>query len=107
MNIKRDASLRTVMESVIPKLGEVLGLPKDFSYKDLFYCIYEKKLEENNINRIKLYDFNKVIDVVNTNIDSNRNLASNFEVRPKISIKKNKNTKLLTNCIIKDIKNQS
>ncbi|HHQ8651839.1 TPA: patatin-like phospholipase family protein [Clostridioides difficile] len=107
LNIKRDASLRTVMESVIPKLGEVLGLPKDFSYKDLFYCIYEKKLEENNINRIKLYDFNKVIDVVNTNIDSNRNLAPNFEVRPKISIKKNKNTKLLTNCIIKDIKNQS
>ncbi|TQX31924.1 patatin-like phospholipase family protein [Clostridioides difficile] len=107
LNIKRDASLRTVMEIVIPKLGEVLGLPKDFSYKDLFYCIYEKKLEENNINRIKLYDFNKVIDVVNTNIDSNRNLASNFEVRPKISIKKNKNTKLLTNCIIKDIKNQS
>lgn len=107
LNIKRDASLRTVMESVIPKLGEVLGLPKDFSYKDLFYCIYEKKLEENNINRIKLYDFNKVIDVVNTNIDSNRNLVSNFEVRPKISIKKNKNTKLLTNCIIKDIKNQS
>ncbi|PBI27244.1 patatin-like phospholipase family protein [Clostridioides difficile] len=107
LNIKRDASLRTVMESVIPKLGEVLGLPKGFSYKDLFYCIYEKKLEENNINRIKLYDFNKVIDVVNTNIDSNRNLASNFEVRPKISIKKNKNTKLLTNCIIKDIKNQS
>ncbi|MDX5646569.1 patatin-like phospholipase family protein, partial [Clostridioides difficile] len=83
LNIKRDASLRTVMEIVIPKLGEVLGLPKDFSYKDLFYCIYEKKLEENNINRIKLYDFNKVIDVVNTNIDSNRNLASNFEVRPK------------------------
>ncbi|EGT3867071.1 patatin-like phospholipase family protein [Clostridioides difficile] len=107
LNIKRDASLRTVMESVIPKLGEVLGLPKDFSYKDLFYCIYEKKLEENNINRIKLYDFNKVIDVVNTNIDSNRNLVSNFEVRPKISIKKNKNTKLLTNCIIKDIKKQS
>ncbi|HBG0487524.1 TPA: patatin-like phospholipase family protein, partial [Clostridioides difficile] len=28
LNIKRDASLRTVMESVIPKLGEVLGLPK-------------------------------------------------------------------------------
>lgn len=107
LNIKRDISLRTIMESVIPKLGEVLGLPKNFSYKDLFYCIYEKKLEENSINRIKLYDFNKVIDVVNTNIDSNKNLASNFEIRPKISIKKNKNIKLLTNCIIKDLKNQS
>lgn len=107
LNIKRDVSLRTVMENVIPKLGETLGLPKNFSYKDLFYCVYEKKLEENSINRVKLYDFNKVIDVVNTNIDSNKNLASNFEIRPKISIKKNKNTKLLTNCIIKDLKNQS
>ncbi|MCC0639446.1 MULTISPECIES: patatin-like phospholipase family protein [unclassified Clostridioides] len=107
LNIKRDVSLRTVMENVIPKLGETLGLPKNFSYKDLFYCVYEKKLEENSINRVKLYDFNKVIDVVNTNIDSNKNLASNFEVRPKISIKKNKNTKLLTNCIIKDLKSQS
>ncbi|MGO1042791.1 patatin-like phospholipase family protein [Clostridioides difficile] len=107
LNIKRDVSLRTVMENVIPKLGETLGLPKNFSYKDLFYCVYEKKLEENSINRVKLYDFNKVIDVVNTNIDSNKNLALNFEIRPKISIKKNKNTKLLTNCIIKDLKNQS
>lgn len=107
LNIKRDVSLRTVMENVIPKLGETLGLPKNFSYKDLFYCVYEKQLEENSINRVKLYDFNKVIDVVNTNIDSNKNLASNFEIRPKISIKKNKNTKLLTNCIIKDLKNQS
>ncbi|MCC0635142.1 MULTISPECIES: patatin-like phospholipase family protein [unclassified Clostridioides] len=107
LNIKRDVSLRTVMENVIPKLGETLGLPKNFSYKDLFYCVYEKKLEENSINRVKLYDFNKVIDVVNTNIDSNKNLASNFEIRPKISIKKNKNTKLLTNCIIKDLKSQS
>ncbi|MCC0650832.1 patatin-like phospholipase family protein, partial [Clostridioides sp. ZZV15-6598] len=70
LNIKRDVSLRTVMENVIPKLGETLGLPKNFSYKDLFYCVYEKKLEENSINRVKLYDFNKVIDVVNTNIDS-------------------------------------
>lgn len=93
------------MESVILKFGEVFGLLKDFLYKDLFYCIYEKKFEENNINRIKLYDFNKVIDVVNINIDFNRNLVFNFEVRFKISIKKNKNIKLLINCIIKDIKN--
>ncbi|RDC48503.1 patatin-like phospholipase family protein, partial [Acinetobacter sp. RIT592] len=39
LNIKRDISKRTLLENIIPKLGEFLNLPKDFSYKDLFYCI--------------------------------------------------------------------
>ena len=41
-NIKKDPTLRTLLEVLIPKLGENLGLDKDFSYKDLFYCIYER-----------------------------------------------------------------
>ena len=106
LNIKKDPTLRTLMENVIPKVGEMLELKKDFCYKDLFYCIYEKKLEETNINRVKLYDFNKVVDVVNKNFDSNKNLASNFEVKPIISLQKNKMTKLLTNCFIKDFNSQ-
>ncbi|MGL5346359.1 MAG: patatin-like phospholipase family protein [Peptostreptococcaceae bacterium] len=107
LNIKKDPTLRTLMENVIPKVGEMLELKKDFSYKDLFYCIYEKKLEETNINRVKLYDFNKVVDVVNKNFDSNKNLALNFEVKPIISLQKNKMTKLLTNCFIKDFNRQN
>ena len=58
LNIKKDTTLRTLLEDIIPKLGEILGLDKDFSYKDIIYSIYERKLEENNINRIELYDFN-------------------------------------------------
>lgn len=106
LDIKRDASLRTLMEIVIPKVGEFLNLDKDFSYKDLFYCIYEKKLEENNINRIQLYDFNKVIDAVNKNINTSKNLTLNTEIRPIISLQKNKMSKLLTNYFLKDFKNQ-
>lgn len=106
LGIKRDASLRTLMEIVIPKVGEFLNLDKDFSYKDLFYCIYEKKLEENNINRIQLYDFNKVIDAVNKNINTSKNLTLNTEIRPIISLQKNKMSKLLTNYFLKDFKNQ-
>lgn len=105
LNIKREPSRRTLLEVIIPKLGENLNLQKEFSYKDLFYSIYEKKLEDNNINRVKLYDFNKVVEVVNTNINSNVNWGANFEVRHKIPIQKNKFTKLLTNIIINDIKN--
>ncbi|MGL5313109.1 MAG: patatin-like phospholipase family protein [Peptostreptococcaceae bacterium] len=106
LNIKKEPTLRTLMENVIPKVGELLELEKDFSYKDLFYCIYEKKLEENNINRIRLYDFNKVVDVVSKNINSNKNLITNFEVKPIISLQKNKMTKLVTNSFIKDFNNQ-
>ncbi|WP_250674561.1 patatin-like phospholipase family protein [Paraclostridium ghonii] len=104
LNIKRDISKRTLLEVIIPKLGECLNLQREFSYKDLFYSIYEKKLEENNINRTNLYDFNKVVEVVNTNINSNVDWASNFEIRPIISMHRNRFTKLLTNIIINDIK---
>lgn len=105
-NIKREANLRTLLEVLIPKLGETLGLDKDFSYKDLFYCIYEKKLEENNINRIQLYDFNKLYDVVNKNINENKNIALDYESKTIMPMQKNKIIKLSTNNIIKDFSNQ-
>ena len=105
-NIKREANLRTLLEVLIPKLGETLGLDKDFSYKDLFYCIYEKKLEENNINRIQLYDFHKLYDVVNKNINENKNIALDYESKTIMPIQKNKIIKLSTNNIIKDFSNQ-
>ncbi|MGL4796770.1 MAG: patatin-like phospholipase family protein, partial [Paraclostridium sp.] len=53
LNVKREPSRRTLLEVIVPKLGESLNLQKEFSYKDLFYGIYEKKLEDNNINRVK------------------------------------------------------
>ncbi|WP_296645343.1 patatin-like phospholipase family protein [Romboutsia sp. 13368] len=106
-NIKREPNLRTLLEVLIPKLGENLGLDKDFSYKDLFYCIYEKKLEENNINRIQLYDFRKLYDVVNKNINENKNIVLSYETKTIMPIQKNKVIKLSTNNIIKDFSNQS
>ena len=107
LGIKREPTLRTLMENVIPKTGELIGLPKEFSYKDLFYCIYEKKLEENNINRVRLYDFSKVVNVVNKNICCNRSLNSSFEIKPITSLQKNRIVKLLTSYIIRDFVNQN
>ncbi|MBO3443007.1 patatin-like phospholipase family protein [Clostridium sp. CCUG 7971] len=106
LGIKKDPSLRTLMESIIPRVGELLNLPKEFSYKDLFYSIYEKKLEESSINRLKLYDFNKVVDVVNKNMNPNKNLILDLETKPILSLQKNKMSKIMTNCFIKDFKNQ-
>ncbi|WP_024621035.1 patatin-like phospholipase family protein [Metaclostridioides mangenotii] len=112
LNIKKDPNLRTLMEVVIPKVGDILNLAKNFSYQDLFYRIYETKLEENNINRVQLYDFNKVFNIVNTNIDSNNDIISSFGSKPIIQkninlLKKHKTSKLLINSMITGISEQS
>ena len=67
---------------------------------------YEKKLEENNINRIQLYDFHKLYDVVNKNINENKNISLTYETKSIIPMQKNKFTKVITNSIIKDFSNQ-
>ena len=54
LNIKKEVSRRVLMENIVPKIIDILELDKDSSYKDIFYSIYERKLEENNINRIEL-----------------------------------------------------
>lgn len=108
LNIKREPNLRTLMEIIVPKVGDMLSLNKNFSYQDLFYRIYETKLEENHINRVQLYDFNKVVDIVNNNIESNNDIISNFGANPIIPnninlLKKNKTTKVLINNILMGI----
>lgn len=52
LNIRKDVNRRTLMEHIIPKIIEILDIDKNSSYKDIFYSIYERKLEENNINKI-------------------------------------------------------
>ena len=104
MGIKKDPTLRTLMEDIIPRCGELLGLPKNFTYKDLFYSIYERKLEENNISRIALYDFNKLIDTVNKNIDKNNEQIVDLEINPIIAVQKNKSIKLITSALVQDFK---
>ncbi|MGL5692531.1 MAG: patatin-like phospholipase family protein [Peptostreptococcaceae bacterium] len=109
LNIKRDVSRRTLLENIIPKLGEVLNLPKEFSYKDLFYAVYEQKLQENEINRVSLYDFNKLIEIVHKNYKNKRDseeINENKDVKYSIPIIKSKLPKILTNQIIADFKNQ-
>lgn len=106
LGIKREASTRCLLESVIPRVGELLNLEKEFSYQDLFYAIYEKKLEENNISRLKLYDFNKLVETVNKNITDNNIHKLNAETLAIISLQKNKLAKIITNYFLKDFKTQ-
>ncbi|MEG1409074.1 MAG: patatin-like phospholipase family protein [Terrisporobacter sp.] len=97
LNIRKDINRRTFMEIIIPKIVEILELNKDSSYKDIFYSIYERKLEENNINRIALYDFEKVIQTCNKQMTED-----------KLSVGQNssKLAKIITNLIIYDFNRQ-
>ena len=93
LNIKREVNRRTFMEVIIPKIIELLGLDKEATYKDIFYSIYERKLEENNIKRVALFDFNKVIQICNKQM-TNEKLS--------ISQSNNKLAQIVTNLIIYD-----
>ena len=108
LKIKRNPSLRVLLEDIVPKLGEILKLDKEFTYKDLFYAIYEKILEEKNVEFLNLYDFTKVIDLVNSNIDELDFDNQNNENRHIILLnKKEKNEKAIIKEILTDFKNQS
>ncbi|MFI3209867.1 MAG: patatin-like phospholipase family protein [Peptostreptococcaceae bacterium] len=96
LNIKKDPNLRTLMEDIIPKVGEVFNLEKDFTYKDLFFAIYEKKLEENSISRVQLYDFNKVVESINKNMHNLDKTKINNDNRI-IYLQKNKISKIVSN----------
>ena len=108
LKIKREPSLRVLLEENVPQLGEILHLEKAFTYKDIFYSIYERKLEENNIDVLNLYDFSKVIDLVNSKIEPIDYDYENNDNKPIILLnKKEKNEKAIINKLLNDFKNQS
>ena len=97
LNIKKKVSRRVLMENIVPKVIDILELDKDSSYKDIFYSIYERKLEENNINRIELYDFNKVVQLCNEQMT---------EDKLQVNHSTSKLAKIITNLIIYDFNKQ-
>lgn len=108
LKIKREPSLRVLLENIIPQIGDILHLEKEFTYKDIFYSIYERILEENNIDVLKLYDFSKVIDLVNSQIEPIDYDYDNNDNKHIISLnKKEKIEKAIINKILNDFKNQS
>ncbi len=97
LHIKKDVNRRTLMENVIPKIVEVLEIDKNSSYEDIFYSIYERKLEENNINRIELYDFDKVVQICNKQMNDSKLLVTQNT---------SKLAKIITSMIIYDFNKQ-
>lgn len=104
LNIRRNPDLRTLMEVIVPKSGEILGLPKNFSYRDLYFALYEKILEKKGKNRIKVYDINSVIKESYNDIYFNN--SKNIKIYDRFSrvMKKEDKQSEMVNCLIKNFK---
>ncbi len=60
---------RALFESIIPRLGSILGLDRYFSYEDLLIGLLEKKAEILEIDRFNIYSFEELLSLVK---DKNR-----------------------------------
>lgn len=53
-------SKRALFEYIIPKLGEMLGLNRHFSYEDLLIKLLELRASRAGIDRFKIYDYEEL-----------------------------------------------
>ncbi|NLN14082.1 MAG: patatin-like phospholipase family protein [Tissierellia bacterium] len=67
---------RLLFEIIIPKLGSLLGLNKDFDYEDLLIALLDIKAEELGIERFKVYSFEELLGLV---------INTKPPVKPKVS----------------------
>lgn len=58
------ADTRVLFEYIVPKLGSILGLSKDFTYEDLIVSLLGKKSEQADIDRFQIYTFEELLDKV-------------------------------------------
>lgn len=56
---------RGLFEYIIPKLGSVLGLSKEFNYEDFVLALLERKCEEVDIDRFNIYTFEELLSEIN------------------------------------------
>lgn len=57
---------RVLLELIVPKLGSMLGLNKDFTYEDLLVGLLERKAEEHDVERFEVYGFEGLLESVLT-----------------------------------------
>lgn len=64
LGIKQNNSDRYLFEKCIPKLSKKLGIKESGTYSDLIYGIIEMMMKELNKDRLVLYRFQDVINVI-------------------------------------------
>lgn len=55
---------RNLFEHIIPKLGSLLNLDKEFTYEELLIALLEKKASHSKIHRFQIYTFDDLLELV-------------------------------------------
>lgn len=56
---------RSLFELIVPKLASMIGLDKDYFYKDLLISLIELKALNMNLNRFQVYSFEAIVRSIN------------------------------------------
>lgn len=70
LRIPHLASKRDLFEYIIPKLGKLMELEKDFTYEDFFVSLLEEKAKDLGIDRYRIYDYTDLKNCVNRTNDN-------------------------------------
>lgn len=73
---------RLLFEYIIPKLGTMLGLDKNFTYEEILISLLERRAERVEVDRFKIYDYDELKDAVKCKPYNKNEVDS----RPLISI---------------------
>lgn len=55
---------RLLFEYIIPKLGSIMGLNRNFTYEDFLISLLEEKAKDSEIDRFKIYSFEDLLDLI-------------------------------------------
>jgi len=68
---------RLLLEKIIPRITDLLGLAANSSYKDIFIAILEKAALSCKIDKFKIYNFDELMDLVLLNYHQTFETISN------------------------------
>ena len=64
LNMEGPANTRRLLEEIVPRLGSIMGLEKDFTYEDFVIEILERKAIKLGIEEFKIYSFKELLQAV-------------------------------------------
>jgi len=67
---------RLLLERVIPRISDLVGLSQNSSYKDIFIAILEKAALYCKIDKFRIYDFSELLNLVIENYHLNSEVIS-------------------------------
>ncbi len=67
---------RMLLEHIIPKLSELLGIGNEATYEDVFIALYERAAEKYEVDKFKIYKYDEFLEEVASKFNPSKNKIS-------------------------------